>query len=427
MTSEVPKKIHALWLNFKNKSDGILPNNLQVFIDRIYSLHPSWEIKIWTSWSEIETELNTEKNSFMLKYIQNPFCNQANKSDCLRFHILNKYGGVWVDLSTYFVKSLDEMHEKYKTAFTTIYMPPYDLFMWAIKPFSEDYEKISVKEKIDNVYPEIKKIVEDNNEFVCESYFIMSPPNHPILTYVFDRMAEMWSLKKLEPIINETEHCKYLNKVLNSLMNEVFVINHEVFELLNYNINIYDCGYLWIYFIMTLSVKNFIKMNNLSIQEIPLANQDSLVKESQIPDEISKYTCYKSFCKDINYVDSNKTPLINLISATWGRLMKWSNIREERLTWNNTFLGNLITNSYNNQIQSEDFLQKLNLYNITQIKTGAYTRGPTEPMIEKINQILTKPPNERTKGGRRKYSRTKKEEKRIIKTKKKGKTNKKKR
>jgi len=144
MTSEVPKKIHALWLNFKNKSDGILPNNLQVFIDRIYSLYPSWDIKIWKSWSEIETELNTEKNSFMLKYIQNPFCNPANKSDCLRFHILNKYGGVWVDLSTYFVKSLDEMYEKYKTAFTTIYMPPYDLFMWAIKPFSEDYEKIAV-------------------------------------------------------------------------------------------------------------------------------------------------------------------------------------------------------------------------------------------------------------------------------------------
>ena len=91
------------------------------------------------------------------------------------------------------------------------------------------------------------------------------------------------------------------------------------------------------------------------------------------------------------------------------------------------FLGNLITNSYTNQIQSEDFLQKLNLYNITQIKTGAYTRGPTESMIEKINQILTKPPNERTKGGRRKYSRTKKEEKRMIKTKKKGKTNNKKR
>ena len=66
--TEVPKKIHALWLNFKNKSDGILPKNLQVFIDRIYSLHPSWDIKIWTSWSEIETELNTEKNSFMLKY-----------------------------------------------------------------------------------------------------------------------------------------------------------------------------------------------------------------------------------------------------------------------------------------------------------------------------------------------------------------------
>lgn len=103
---KTPKKIHALWLNFKENKDGIIPDNLHVFIDRMKHLHQTWDIKIWTSWEEMESELVTRQ--YMLKYIQNPYCNPANKSDCLRFHILEKYGGVWVDLSTYFIKSLDD-------------------------------------------------------------------------------------------------------------------------------------------------------------------------------------------------------------------------------------------------------------------------------------------------------------------------------
>jgi hypothetical protein len=180
-------------------------------------LHQTWDIKIWTSWEEIELELVTRP--YMLKYIQNPYCNAANKSDCLRFHILEKYGGVWVDLSTYFIKSLDDLYDKYNTAFTTFYMPPYDALMWSIKPFSDKYEQISVKEKVNNIYPNLYKIVTKSNDFVCESYFIMSPPHHPIVIDVLKQMENTWSLNKVEKIIDTKTHCSYLNLVMNNLDN----------------------------------------------------------------------------------------------------------------------------------------------------------------------------------------------------------------
>jgi len=47
---KTPKKIHALWLNFKENKDGVIPDNLHVFIDRMKNLHQTWDIKIWTSW-----------------------------------------------------------------------------------------------------------------------------------------------------------------------------------------------------------------------------------------------------------------------------------------------------------------------------------------------------------------------------------------
>lgn len=382
---KTPKKIHALWLNFKENKDGVIPDNLHVFIDRMKHLHQTWDIKIWTSWEEMESELVIRP--YMLKYIQNPYCNAANKSDCLRFHILEKYGGVWVDLSTYFIKSLDDLYDKYKTAFTTFYMPPYDALMWSIKPFSDKYEQISVKEKVNNIYPNLYKIVTKSNDFVCESYFIMSPPHHPIIIDVLKQMENTWSLDKVEKIIDTKTHCSYLNLVMNNLISTVYNINNEVLELLNYNIDIYDCGYLWIYFMMTIAVNNFIKKNKLIKYTNELTSKQKIVID-KIPSEISTYICNESTCKDITCIDNLQTPIIHLISSTWARLIKWSDNRDNRLNWETTFLGNLINDSYKNNISSTDFCKKLEEYNITQIKTGAFTRGPTTEMIQKLNEII---------------------------------------
>lgn len=383
---EVPKKIHALWLDFKENKDGIIPDYLNVYVDRIKELHDGWEIKIWTSWSEIENELSNR--SWMLNYVRNPYCNPANKSDCLRFHILEKYGGVWVDLSTYFIKSLDELYNEYKYSFNTLYMHPYDALMWVMDPLSKEYEDITIEEKINNVFPNLNKFAKLKNEFICESYFLMSPPNHSILLYVLNRMEQIWSEDIVSKITDKNSHCNHLNNVMDQLVNEAFEINNEVLKIIEYNIKIYDCGYLWIYFLITFGVKNFIDTNkDLIKKEIPLTQgqKDVLCK---IPTDIKSFTCNNSTCTDIVYCNSDGKKMLHLISASWLRTVKWSNVRDERLTWKNTFVGNLIDDSDNKKVSSDDFLNELNKYNIVQLKTGAYTRDTTKPMIQKLDSKI---------------------------------------
>ena len=387
---KIPKTIHALWLDFNNASDGVIPPHLHVYINRLKNVHQNWNIKIWTNWQEIESDL--VNRPYMLNYIRNPFCNGANKSDCLRFHILEKYGGIWVDLSTYFIKPLDDLYNKYNSAFTTIYMPPYDMFMWNIKPLGQQYEAITVKEKIKDVYPSLHNIIKNSSDFICESYFIMSPAHHPILINILEQMENIWTIEKVDQIVNKDTHCSYVNLIMNDLTQKIYNIDPEVLKLLNYNISIYDCGYLWIYFVITIAVNNFINNNNLIKYENRLTQKQKNVM-NKISSDISTYMCTESTCKDITWKDDLGIPNVHFISASWARLVKWSDTRENRLNWETTFLGNLINESYTNYISSTDFLQKLEEYNISQIKTGAYTRGPTENMIKKLDIIVNRDNN----------------------------------
>jgi hypothetical protein len=80
--------------------------------------------------------------------------------------------------------------------------------------------------------------------------------------------------------------------------------------------------------------------------------------------------------------------MVHLISTSWWRIVKWSDQRDNRLNWEYTFLGNLINFAFEIKMPKETLLEILKQNNITQLKTGAYTRGPTAPMIEKINFIL---------------------------------------
>ena len=379
---EVPKKIHALWLNFRSKTDGIT-KNLDIFIRRIKDLHPSWEIKLWTSWQEIQDELNTPDRQFMLNYINNEFCDQANKSDCLRFHILEKYGGVWLDLSTYLIEPLDELYEKCIHSFTTLYMPSHDAFMWVIKHFSDTYEELRLDDKINYAYNFLDLFIVSKHKFVCESYFIMSPAHHPILKEILQLMSDMWNGTILEKITSKKTHCNYLNLVMKELLPQVFKIDGLAKKILDFETEKYDCGYLWIYLLMTISTNNYIKDNKLSLNISPLSKgQKELISKSP-----AAGICHKDFCHDLNY-SKNGRLMVHLISTSWWRIVKWSDQRDSRLNWEYTFLGDLINLAFEKKMSKDILLKILKENNITQLKTGAYTRGPTAPMIEKINYIL---------------------------------------
>jgi hypothetical protein len=269
-------------------------------------------------------------------------------------------------------------------------MPPYDMFMWNLKPLGEQYEEITVKQKVNNVYPSLDKIIKNSiSDFICESYFIMSPPRHPVLINILEQMADIWKIDEVNKIVDKQTHCSYVNVIMNNLTQKIYNIDPEVLKLLNYNISIYECGYLWIYFVITIAVNNFIKNNNLTKYSNSLTKTQKNVM-NKISSDISKYMCTESSCKDITWKDDSGTPNIHFISASWARLVKWSDTRDYRLNWETTFLGNLINEAYTNYISSADFLQKLEESNIPQIKTGAYTRGPTTEMVRKLDIILNR-------------------------------------
>jgi len=134
---------------------------------------------------------------------------------------------------------------------------------------------------------------------------------------------------------------------------------------------------------MTISTNNYINDNKLSLHIAPLSRgQKELIRKSP-----AAGICHKDFCHDLNYGKNGKL-MVHLISTSWWRIVKWSDQRDNRLNWEYTFLGDLINLAFETKMPKELLLKILKENNITQLKTGAYTRGPTAPMIEKINYIL---------------------------------------
>ena len=93
----IPKIIHYIWLGGKP-----LPSMVEKCIKSWHKKCPGWEIKRWD-----ESNLNIDINQY---------CRQAYDakkyafaSDVLRFDILQKYGGVYLDVDVELLKPLDDL------------------------------------------------------------------------------------------------------------------------------------------------------------------------------------------------------------------------------------------------------------------------------------------------------------------------------
>lgn len=93
---KIPKIIHQVWLG------GKIPDKYNFYIDTIKKTNPGWEHKLWTD-NDIE--------NFNLKNITlfNNIRNFGSKSDIFRYEILEKFGGIYLDVDFYGVKSFDDL------------------------------------------------------------------------------------------------------------------------------------------------------------------------------------------------------------------------------------------------------------------------------------------------------------------------------
>ena len=97
----IPRKIHQIWLGPKP-----IPKLYKEYAKTWQSLHPDWEYKLWqeediVSWDFASKDLFNQASSYQ------------EKADILRYEILYKYGGLYVDMDYKAFKKFDELHHIY--------------------------------------------------------------------------------------------------------------------------------------------------------------------------------------------------------------------------------------------------------------------------------------------------------------------------
>lgn len=97
----IPLKIHQIWIGPRP-----LPEKIKWMTETWAKMHPNWEYKLWTN-EDLETFDLINKEAF------DEAINWGAKSDILRYEILAKHGGVYLDIDFECIKPLDPLHYNY--------------------------------------------------------------------------------------------------------------------------------------------------------------------------------------------------------------------------------------------------------------------------------------------------------------------------
>jgi inositol phosphorylceramide mannosyltransferase catalytic subunit len=92
----MPRKIHQIWLS------SPFPEKYQVWADTWKKFNPGWEYKLWTDVDINDVEIPNRE-------LFNSITHVAQKSDFLRYHILNQFGGIYIDTDFECLKSFNSL------------------------------------------------------------------------------------------------------------------------------------------------------------------------------------------------------------------------------------------------------------------------------------------------------------------------------
>ena len=96
MTERIPKRMHQIWLG------SVFPEQYRKWADSWKEFNPDWEYKLWTDANTDEVDL-PDRNLF------NSIRSMGQKSDYLRYHILNQFGGIYIDTDFECLKPLNSL------------------------------------------------------------------------------------------------------------------------------------------------------------------------------------------------------------------------------------------------------------------------------------------------------------------------------
>ncbi len=179
----IPKIIHQIWLG-----PNLPPSNFAEFQARIKALHPDWEYHLW---SEADLEELKLENWDLVEKSQN----WAEKSDIIRGDLLDRFGGVYMDVDFDMYHSLNELHEKY------------DFYAGMEHPH---------------------KIATTNNRVWVGISIMASCPHHPIIVNWKRRVRNNWDdvdlrfSSQVEKVINHT-YFNFTHAVMQEIDKEGYV------------------------------------------------------------------------------------------------------------------------------------------------------------------------------------------------------------
>ncbi len=152
---KIPKKIFTYWNEVEITNPFVKKN-----IEYIKSILPSdFEFIVYNE-NSIQDELGED-----MKYNNHDMSTPTNFSDFIRYYLIYKYGGIWID-STYFILDFEKaILNKYKD--------------YENIPFNAGYYEFTDKSIGTNI-----------NEKYYESWFMMAPQNDPYIRDVLNEFKE---------------------------------------------------------------------------------------------------------------------------------------------------------------------------------------------------------------------------------------------
>jgi hypothetical protein len=95
-STHIPKKIHQIWLG------SPIPDKYRDWGNTWKKFNPDWQYKLWTDDDIDDLKLPNRK-------LYDSVNNLGAKSDLLRYHILNEFGGIYVDTDFECLKSFNDL------------------------------------------------------------------------------------------------------------------------------------------------------------------------------------------------------------------------------------------------------------------------------------------------------------------------------
>ncbi len=191
---------NIIWMYWENKGGSVIPEYINLCWKTIIANNKNdFQINILNEYNINDYLPNLNKNYLLYNEI-------AHKADYIRFCLLYKYGGIWLDSDTIVFKSLKEIMEKV-----------------------DEYEFVCTGYKKD----------ENRNEYFTIINFLAAKPKNTICLKVIEYIEKFLNEQIINGIEQEWDYVgNYLSYLVNSNNYKYFLYPTEFFyPLETYNIN----------------------------------------------------------------------------------------------------------------------------------------------------------------------------------------------